>query len=316
MFAWAGDIDGCSYYRCVLPHHALAATGHQARVSTDLPVDGGDWDVIIGQRVVRPDSSRVWRSLTGRRLVYEVDDDLWSIPPVNPAHAFYDSARLELAAANIAAADAVTTTTEPLAEVLSRWNPRVTVIPNFIDAALLQVQRPARRQVTIGWAGSHSHRDDMRAAAKPLRRLFRSRRTVGLHMIGADLRRMVGCPDGRHTRWARPVQSYYQLIDFDIGIAPLQHNRFNESKSPIKALEYAALGIPVIASNVGPYRSFVQHGITGFLCDTERDWDEALRALTGDRELRERMGAAAKVQAAGWTIQGNADRWASFISCV
>lgn len=311
MFAWAADLDGCGYYRAALPMQALAAQGHDALAWPDLPLGAMPWQVVIGQRVVREDASTVWQRMAaeGKPLVLELDDDLWHIPEHNPAHGFYDAAKLALLEENIAAATMVTTTTEPLAAVIRNHHPHVRVIPNYIDAALLAMQRPRREKVTIGWAGSATHRQDFEACRRPLRRLLASRPNVDLHMVGTDYRKLAGRPDGRFSEWVRPTPAYYSLLDFDIGIAPLVDNTFNRSKSPIKALEYAALGIPVVASNVGPYAEFVEHGVTGFLCESEADWSRYLRLLTQDADLRDLMGRAARIKAHAWTIQAHADEW-------
>jgi glycosyltransferase involved in cell wall biosynthesis len=99
------------------------------------------------------------------------------------------------------------------------------------------------------------------------------------------------------------------MQDLHIGLAPLADDHFNRSKSYVKTLEYAGLGIPVIASNVGPYRDFVQHGITGFLANNEAEWTRYLRLLGSDENLRQWMGTNAREVAAKNTIQGNAWRW-------
>jgi hypothetical protein len=56
------------------------------------------------------------------------------------------------------------------------------------------------------------------------------------------------------VRWLR------ETITWDFGIAPLVENSFNRGKSALKFLEYAALGIPGIFSNVGEYGDVVEIG--------------------------------------------------------
>jgi glycosyltransferase involved in cell wall biosynthesis len=104
---------------------------------------------------------------------------------------------------------------------------------------------------------------------------------------------------------------YKQIAKFDIGIAPLTPHVFNESKSYIKALEYAALGIPCVASKVGPYPDFIEHGVTGFLVEKPGDWNKYVGELVRDEDLRAGMGRAARYKAQDFTIQGNSWRWAN-----
>jgi glycosyltransferase involved in cell wall biosynthesis len=96
---------------------------------------------------------------------------------------------------------------------------------------------------------------------------------------------------------------------FDIGIAPLKDTEFNESKSYIKALEYAAVGIPCVVSKVGPYRDFVEHGVTGFHAEKPGDWKKYVGELVHNVELRTMMGKSARLKAWDYTIQGNIHLW-------
>ena len=45
----------------------------------------------------------------------------------------------------------------------------------------------------------------------------------------------------------------------------------DQSKSAIRAIEYGALGIPVVASDVGPYRDHIVDGVTGYLIRREHE---------------------------------------------
>jgi len=68
----------------------------------------------------------------------------------------------------------------------------------------------------------------------------------------------------------------------------------------IVALEAAAAGKPVIASDIGGLRDIVIDGETGLLVppDDRVALAEAMRRLIGDGELRQRLGAAAAARAA------------------
>jgi len=113
----------------------------------------------------------------------------------------------------------------------------------------------------------------------------------------------------RHTEWCAKTVDYYKLIDFDIGIVPLVETKFAVVKSHSKALEYAALGIPVIASDVAPYRNLVIDGVTGFLVRKEHEWLGRLRDLINDDTMREEMGVKARELASQWTIQKGWPEW-------
>lgn len=281
----------------------MESAGHQVDVNYGYTERCEDYRVIVGQRIGKSEALPIWRRLSARhKLVYETDDDVFTIDPTNAA-AFLTHDAEVIDAVEFAAtiADMVTVSTEPLAEVMRRYNLNVVVLPNHIDGRLLDIQRPRRDRVTVGWAGGDSHVRDFELVAPQLRRFLERNPSVDFHNVGTSYLKMFKLP-GRNSPWRADIFDYYRGVDFDIGIAPLADTVFNRSKSAIKALEYGALGIPVVASDVGPYRDYVIDGKTGYLIRHEHEWAKRLRELVNDEAMRTEMGAAAKEHAANWTI--------------
>jgi glycosyltransferase involved in cell wall biosynthesis len=65
--------------------------------------------------------------------------------------------------------------------------------------------------------------------------------------------------------------------------------------------EASAIGRPVVASSIAPFRELVDDGVTGRIValDDERAWADALIELLGDRQRATAMGAAAAERIAG-----------------
>ncbi len=80
------------------------------------------------------------------------------------------------------------------------------------------------------------------------------------------------------------------LLQFDIGIMPLPDDEWAKGKCGFKALQYMALELPAVASPVGVNSRIINHGVNGFLCNTPEEWEEALRKLIEDSDLRKKMG--------------------------
>jgi len=316
VFGWQADKAGCGTLRIELPLTALRQAGYNAGFSERMS-EHLQTRTLIGQRVCNPGPSARWQQLAAAkdrpRLVFELDDDLWTVDGSSPvAHAFYGQAdvlgRLE---ANIVVADEVTVTTEALAAQVRRLNPNVTVIPNYLPAWLLEHERPrSDGVVTIGWGGSATHGMDVAEIGGHLRQVMARNPHTELHLMGQNYAREMGVRDRvRHTAWVPSVPDYWRAIDYDVMVAPLRAHPFNASKSPLRPLEAAALGIPVIASDYGPYAEFVQHGVTGFLVRRDHEWGRCLRELVNDEAMRTEMGAAGRRQAADWTVEGNVAKW-------
>ena len=196
--------------------------------------------------------------------------------------------------------------------MVKRYNPRVEVLRNCVHEDLLKIERPRPERVTVGWAGGTSHLRDFDYVAPMLSRFLNQNPQVDMHFIGGDYTPRLKVPEGRtrHTKWTPDVWDYYRGVDFDIGLAPLDPaGKFNRCKSHLKAMEYGALGIPVVASAGDAYGWYVEHGVTGFLVRHDHEWGRYLRALVNDEAMRAEMGAAGKKLAAQWTIQGHGQDW-------
>jgi glycosyltransferase involved in cell wall biosynthesis len=317
IFWWAADSSGCCYYRCDLPATALADRGHETLVAAVMPDEWRDADVIVGQRVCQPGPTTRWQQLAreGRSaLVYEIDDDLLDVDPSNgPAWSFFGRPEIrDNVIRNIEVADLVTVSTEPLAEVMSKWNRNVVVLPNCVPASLLDAPHAdGPKGLTLGWSGGASHALDLAEARDPVRQFLRRYPDAGLHIMGhVDSGFCKAMPRERlrTTRWVESVPAFHAAIDFDVSLAPLRPSPFNRSKSAIRCLEAATLGIPVIASDFGPYAEFVRDGETGFLVSRPHEWGKHLRTLL-DPFVRRDMGVKARAVAARFTIEENVERW-------
>jgi hypothetical protein len=318
VFGWQTDYAG-GYYRVQLPLQSFAMCGRVTVCGVYMPdlVRDNPNTIIVGQRICDPHATRVWQSLAadGHRLVFEIDDDLWNTDPSSAlVHKFFadEEIRTNLRR-NVEVAAAVTVTTEPLADRVRQWNPNVHVVPNAVPDWLLN-RRPQQRDdgtITLGWGGSPTHKMDWEEHGEPIRRFLDVHPQAEIHCIGNNYARMMGLPQERirFTPWVANVETYLHTIDYHIGIAPLRDHIFNQSKSALKVIECGALGIPVVASDVGPYRDYVQDGITGYLVRGDREWARYLSALANDSDLRAAMGVAARVRAAQQTISCLTPLW-------
>jgi glycosyltransferase involved in cell wall biosynthesis len=304
------------YYRIKLPLDQLAAHGWKVRYQAFTPPpEVGEYEILVAERLDKPEVLGDWRRMSLRhKLIYELDDDVWAVDRANAmAYGVYSRHSVLDAVENAClTARLVTVTCEALAEKIRRnsGQQNVAVIPNFIPEKMLTMSpEHDREHVTIGWAGGVSHTWDVSLIGQSVRSAMDKDPSLRLHVIGSDFRPTFGHSGARYTHWEDDPANYYRHLDFDIGLAPIASTEFNESKSYLKALEYAAMGIPCIASDFGPYPQFIVDGVTGFLVKNPRQWRDRIRELAADADLRESMGAKARELAAQHTIEGNWTRW-------
>jgi glycosyltransferase involved in cell wall biosynthesis len=142
----------------------------------------------------------------------------------------------------------------------------------------------------VGWIGQRATADFLR----PLAPLFEQLRREGkgqFTAIGIDAQQL-GLPMAS-VPWSEDTE-VASLQTLDVGIMPLLDGPFERGKCGYKLIQYMACGLPVVASPVGVNRQIVEHGVNGFLAQTPREWEEALKSLLADPLLRQRMGTAGR----------------------
>lgn len=258
-----------------------------------------------------------------KKLVYDIDDNYLDVPESNPVYGDFKKGNKNRAilSATFFFADALTCSTEPLKERLEKHfldvhgiKKPIFVIPNMNDVNdwnYMPIPKDERR-VTIGYAGSNSHQDDLLIVLPVIDKLLSKYPNLYFEVIGAidkskldiyfkdfkpkNLER-VGMLPSTPTFWEYPQHLSQQ--SWDIGIAPLVDTAFTRSKSHIKWMEYAMYKIPTVASRVYPYfmelcgRDIITDGETGYLCRTPADWERTLETLINNKGLREKIGQQA-----------------------
>lgn len=323
----AHDGHGCGYVRIVQPLRELAKHGHEVTFSIASEPEtvarlreGRQFDVIVGQRFAGYDGMGMWRrARTPRnRLVYENDDDVFSIDAANwAAYDTFSKADIREAIRGYCeVSDMVTVTVEPLAEMHRELGARnVSVLPNCIPEYILELPRKPSGRPRIGWVGGASHGVDVHEAVPAVRRFLAKNPEWDLFLGGTDYR-----PSFNARNWDQMIygdwrqinddeRAYYESVDFDIGLAPLRDTVFARSKSAIKALEYNARGIPVIASSVRPYEDYIVHGENGFLVKHPHEWMKYIRLLADNPGLRDEMGKKGREHASKFTHEANWQLW-------
>lgn len=296
-------------------------------------VQAGDVDVIVAQRTCLPGPTKTWQRLAREgkaKLVFELDDDLWNVERSNrAAWMLYDQGVIvdqfgqvdpirhpigQNMIDNITVADVVTVSTEPLAEIVSRWNSNVHILPNRIPQWMLDQPMPDEHpnRLTLGWGGSPSHTRDFGEIARPLRRILqRFGDEIEWHCMGPDYTDRVASRRGRtrHSGWFDSVESYLRAVDFHVGLAPLRPSTFNSSKSDLKLLEMAALGIPAIVSNTGPYKRAADAGAPCIAVNDAKEFEAALVELIQSPQQRRELGKLAREWASERAIDRNVHLW-------
>lgn len=265
--------------------------------------------LIVWHRVSLPEADKV-RAMhdlarrIGARTLYDLDDNLLDMDEHGERDAY--AGMVAAVRESIACADEVWCSTPNLARRVAReGRGRIAVMPNALDPELWQMDRPplntTRHEPALRllYMGTRTHDEDYAFLARVMDVLHRELPgSVELYLVGVRTSDEVVPPWLRV--WSPPAHvgaSYPAFVHWlvqqqglDLGVAPLAEGVFNDCKSPIKVLDYAAIGLPTLASAVPAYTHSLRTDVDCFHAANEVGaWVDALRALIVDHGLRERV---------------------------
>jgi len=323
------DNKGCGFYRMMVPANEIKRQNlADIQLNFGWNWQMVEWAHLIV--IQRNSDIKAFEAIDqahslGKKIIYEIDDYLQGISPWNPAYDFWSpmGPHLGRALKIMQKCDAMQVSTPRLRNEYSLWNPVIEALPNYLDKQIWDTpawtathwdnyyKKKNSGIIRIGWAGAGSHYHDLQLIEEVITKICQKYPQVHFCMMGyfgesnqgKNLFQNMASNTSvcSHCKQAGQLEKipgidllYYpsklKECAFDMAVAPLIETGFNQGKSDLKIKEYAALGVPVIATNMTPYKESVKEGYTGFLASTGKEWFDALELLIKDEELRKRMG--------------------------
>lgn len=295
---WKWDMTECNPWETL-----LSDPEHRVRITNELSAKVRQADIVVMQMAHLPDSLLTFCGIKemfpDKPIVAEVDDNYLSTAQYNPAAEAYapGTPLREIANKQFAIADALVVSTPYLKEVYSELNEHIYVVQNSIDTKAWNVKSKSKSGIRIGWVGGGSHYEDLKILEPIIPSILKKHKDVKFVFLHGIPEFLKGIPRVECVYKFERIDKYPRYVaanDFDIGMAPLVDNAFNRGKSNLRWLEYSALGVPTVASNVGHFKETINHGIDGFLAHDRFEFERYLDDLIVDRKLRTAMGARAK----------------------
>lgn len=321
---------GCTFYRCMLPANVVpgalvgriawtASGGFGVRINNQQARFG--LDVVVFKQIMHrwiPKQMRAAQAL-GQRIIVDIDDAFDHLHEANQAKKLTDPALNRVANRDylrqvVELADMIVCSTPFLYEYYSTLHPNVRMVRNGVNPDMFPVRPVTGRKPVLGWAGALQWRSNDAETLRPWLNDFLHEHDLMFHhagdmpeapkfheLAGVDIDRMLLSP-------MRPLPQYPEMLDFDIGLVPLSFIDFNEAKSNLKGLEYAASGIPFVAAATGEYRLLAASGV-GAVAATPEDWVREVSRLlpVTARKRASRTGRA--VVERDWSIQARSEDW-------
>jgi GT2 family glycosyltransferase/glycosyltransferase involved in cell wall biosynthesis len=305
-----GSPTPCGSIRLLQPlHHPAITGGFDVRMETAKTVFEHKAEIIVTQRFAMQDVESADRLATyareiGATLVFDLDDNLLAVPRAHPEAALLRP-RAKAVRRMLDIADVVWLSTNGLAEQLAAIRPDAVVVANGLDERIWTPSAvPAQDQpVRLLCMGTTTHERDLAMIEPALSRLkaeYGDRVVIDVvgmtsSELSPGLNRVVPpayahCSYPGFVHWLTSANPPWH-----IGLAPLLDTPFNLCKSPIKAMDYAALGLAVVASDTAVYRGSIADGPAGQLVpNSSAAWYGALTWLLRNRDLRRTIMARSR----------------------
>ena len=212
------------------------------------------------------------------KFIYEIDDDLVALGKNSVVGDSYFNCHLVIEKL-LSHATLVTVSTNVLKERFAKYNNKITVIPNQINIKRwCSYSEPAffpninENNFNVLYMGTNTHQNDLLLLAEAVTEIKLKYPKFKLYVVGVST---------KSTDWYESIsipnncKHYPEFVKFiktlakhmHLGVAPLEDGYFQQAKSCLKFLEYSALGLPSICSNVTPYKEVIRHGENGLLAD-------------------------------------------------
>jgi glycosyltransferase involved in cell wall biosynthesis len=158
----------------------------------------------------------------------------------------------------------------------------------------LEMWKPAEKRpgkaLTIGWAGAPVNIRLLEKLDPVLNFLVNKYPFLKLAVFSGEKPKL-SCPFEYQPFRSGLETAFVQNLD--IGLLPLIDEEFYRGKSPIKAIQYLACGVPVVGNVIGATCEILNEK-NSIAVSTEEEWRHALESLINNRGLIRSMGCAGR----------------------
>jgi len=243
-------------------------------------------DLVFNQKCLFKTS--VARKLISKsqRTIFDFDDAIYTRPgkPHSWATSYRVKRRLHLW---LKCADTVTTSNHFLAGYARKYSDSVKVIPMALDTTIWKPRnRIHRHEIIMGWAGAPVNVPLIEKLGPVLAHLLKKYPFLKL-AIFSGRKPKLSCPFEYHPFISGGEPEFVKNLD--IGLLPLDNEEYTRGKSPIKAIQYLACGVPVVGNVIGATAEILNDK-NSIAVLNEKEWLYALEKLIINRDFAISMG--------------------------
>lgn len=293
--------NGCAWYRCYLPMQQLKKDKYESGMGMpgfndkygfgilipDKKAIHG-WDIVVMKLIMLNNFIEHTEKAIkmGQKIVVDLDDHMEGLAKTNLAYTMTSPDKnpnnnREHYFKIIELSSALITSTPFLQKFYQEKYPNkpVYLVRNGIDVDRWKVRNDYSGHLPIyGWVGATPWRSEDLEILNPYFGEFIKDNHSRFHHSGSiknapSVAKQIGIDHSIFSHEPmKPIMQYPELFrKIDIGIVPLNDIDFNHAKSFIKGLEYAAAGVPFIASPSPEYKYLSEYGV-GRIASNKEEW--------------------------------------------
>jgi glycosyltransferase involved in cell wall biosynthesis len=264
-----------------------------------------------------------------KKLICDVDDDLFTILTDNPAYDIFKKGSWGRTVIEAILNDVhyVTCTNPHLKHSIEyhtkKTADKIEVFPNYIDLSLYKHRCPFKDRPVLKALhfGSTTHFASLYSQPfiEAIGMIMENYPNFHFKTVGAFIpkfrdkygqRYEQGYGDSDLMKWIKMMPEI--MDDADFMVVPVLNNTYNRSKSSIKFLEASSYRMPGIYQRIRQYNEIVQDGVNGFLCSTTEEWYTAIKTMLDNASVRKSMGKKAFETIQDWQIQRHVKDYAEY----
>ncbi|MCP4521852.1 MAG: glycosyltransferase family 4 protein [Cytophagales bacterium] len=229
--------------------------------------------------------AKLWR----KRIIYDFDDAIW-LSNTSAVNKIVAGIKWHHKVRQISKwSYKVSCGNEYLCDYALQFNQNTIYNPTTIDTENLhkEVKNQHTNHFVLGWTGTHSTMKYLDDLVPVLQKLQEKYDFTFLVISNQDPK--LPLKKFQYVQWKKETE-LQDLLRMNVGVMPLTDDKWAKGKCGFKGLQYLALGIPALVSSVGVNTQIVQDGKNGFLCDSPKEWEEAIEKLVKDTQLSIDMG--------------------------
>lgn len=253
---------------------------------------------------------KIYRMLSNK-IIYDIEDNILIIKKnkINPLNSFFKTQyKIRYL---IKSSDKVIASSADLAKECNKIanEKKTTYICASINISrYIPINKYSNDNlINIGWTGTFTSKiylDILRDFFQKLSLKFNFRL-----LIISDFDYDLPGVNVKVIKWKKETE-IKDLSNIDIGVYPLPYDDWVSGKSGLKALQYMAMGLPTVASNVGNIKNVIKDGYDGFLVNNINEWENRIIELLNNNFLRKKIGLnARKTVVDNFSIDSNTEKY-------